>query len=377
MNILLAVLALNLIIILHELGHFLVAKHFGINVLEFSLFFGPKLFSIKRGETTYSLRLIPVGAFVLTEGEEEEAEGEGSFSTQSLPVKAAVIAAGPAMNLLTALVFLCIVFSSIGYGTTKINGITEGSPADLAGLQPGDKIISYNGKRVYQPTDYLSFLMVGRGESSELQILRNDQRMTVTVTPETIPSERYIVGFVSQEAYGKNSTVIRSIVPDSPAAAGGLQTGDQLIRMDGKAIHNKQEISAYLAERRGAPVELTFLRNGTESKVRITPVLEKGEPVYAVGLGFANEQGSLFQVLRQSVVYTYSTMRNVVYTVGWLVTGKVSLTELMGPVRIVSTISNVVEASQRSEERRVGKECRSRWSPYHEKEKHREGKAES
>ena len=227
MNILLAILAFNLIIILHELGHFLVAKHFDINVLEFSLFMGPKLFSIKRGETTYSLRMIPIGAFVLVEGDEEESAGDGSFSNKPLPVRAAVIAAGPLMNLLTALIFLCIVFTAVGYGTTKIGEVITGSPADLAGLEPGDRIITYSGKRVYQPADYLSFLMVDRGRAAEVGIVRAGEEMTTIVTPEVIPGERYILGFVSRGPYGPESTVIRSIVDDSPAAEGGLQSGDR------------------------------------------------------------------------------------------------------------------------------------------------------
>lgn len=346
MNILLAILALNLIIILHELGHFLVAKHFDINVLEFSLFFGPKLFSIKRGETTYSIRSIPVGAFVMTEGEEEEAEGERSFCNKPLPVRAAVIAAGPLMNLLTALVFLCIVFTAVGYGTTQISEVINGSPADLAGLESGDRIMTYNGKKVYQPADYISFLLVDKGKTAELGIVRAGEKITTSVTPEVIPGDRYILGFVSQEPYGSGSTVIRSIVTDSAAAAGGLQSGDRIIKLDGKTVHNKQEISAYLSQGQGGPVTVTYLRNGAELKTTLTPRLEKGQPVYTVGLGFATEESNFLQVVGQSINYIYSTMRNIVYTVGWLVTGRVSLTELMGPVRIVSTISNVVEASQ-------------------------------
>jgi regulator of sigma E protease len=156
------------------------------------------------------------------------------------------------------------------------------------------------------------------------------------------------LGFVSQEPYGSNSTVIRSIVTDSPADAGGLQSGDRLIKLDGKTVHNKQEISAYLSQGQGEPVTVTYLRNGAELKTTLTPSLERGQPVYTVGLGFATEEGNFLQVVGQSINYIYSTMRNIVYTVGWLATGRVSLTELMGPVRIVSTISNVVEASQKN-----------------------------
>ena len=111
MNILLAILALNFIVIIHELGHYLVAKRAGIKVLEFSLFFGPKLFAVQKGETLFALRLFPVGAFVQLEGEEEASSSNRAFNNKPLPVRAAVIAAGPLMNLLSAFFFLCIFFS--------------------------------------------------------------------------------------------------------------------------------------------------------------------------------------------------------------------------------------------------------------------------
>ena len=116
-----------MIIILHELGHYLVAKAAGIRVMEFSLFFGPKLFSKQKGETVFTLRLFPVGAFVMLEGEEEASDTERSFSKKPLGVRMAVVAGGPLMNFLSALLFLCIVFTVVGYNSMSVATVPPGS----------------------------------------------------------------------------------------------------------------------------------------------------------------------------------------------------------------------------------------------------------
>jgi regulator of sigma E protease len=138
MNIFMAIIAFNIIVIAHELGHFLVAKKMGIKVLEFSLFIGPKLFSIERGGTTYSLRLFPIMAYVKLEGEEEESDSESSFNKKPKRARALTILGGPLTNLLLALVLLTAVYSINGYESTQLRYVAEDSPAAKAGLQAGD-----------------------------------------------------------------------------------------------------------------------------------------------------------------------------------------------------------------------------------------------
>ncbi|NLD47178.1 MAG: RIP metalloprotease RseP, partial [Clostridiaceae bacterium] len=143
MRILLIILAFNFIIFIHELGHFLVAKLSGIKVEEFSMFVGPKLFSIKRGETQYSLRLFPILAYVKMEGEEEASDSDRAFSKKSVPIRAAVIAAGPLSNLIAAFVLITIYFFSVGFLNTTIDEVRDDSAAYNAGIRKGDQIVSY------------------------------------------------------------------------------------------------------------------------------------------------------------------------------------------------------------------------------------------
>lgn len=345
MNILLAILALNFIVIIHELGHYLVAKKAGIKVLEFSLFFGPKLFAVQKGETLFSLRLFPVGAFVQLEGEEEASSSNRAFNNKPLPVRAAVIAAGPLMNLLSAFLFLCIVFFMTGYNSTLVGEVPTGSPAYEAGLQAGDRIIRYDGKKVLLPSDFYSFLMVSKGVPSEIEIQRQGQKTQVYLRPNIIPENRYLLGFAAKQQYGKESAVVSEIQPDSPAEAGGLLPGDRIIKLNDQEIQNKQDISEFLKDSQGQPVNLTVIREGKNVKLIIKPKLEKGSAYYETGITFQMVRGGVGETLKQPLIYIGSTIRSVIYTLVWLITGRVSIKQLAGPVRIVSIMSEVVSYS--------------------------------
>ena len=345
MNILIAILALNLIVIVHELGHYLVAKGFNIKVLEFSLFFGPKLFSVKKGETIYSLRLFPVGAFVQLEGEEEASLSARAFSNKPLAARAAVVAAGPLMNFLTAMLFLAIAFLIGGYSSNLLETVPPGSPAAQAGLQRGDRIISYDGKRVYQPADFFTLLMINQGKPSIVEYQRGKEKRQTLLATYVVTEERYILGFGAREPYGEDSTIIEYILPGSPAEQAGLLPGDRIISLDQDPVRNKQELTAYLHRRNGEPVTVTFRRAGEERQVTIQPRLEKGAAYYDTGLSFQVVRGDFWGTILQPPVYMYSTLRSVLYTLGWLFTGKVSITELAGPVRIVSIMSEAVSQS--------------------------------
>ena len=345
MNILIAILALNLIVILHELGHYILAKAAGIRVLEFSLFFGPKLFSTKKGETAFSLRLFPVGAFVLLEGEEEASDSERSFSRKPLAVRMAVIAGGPIMNFLGALAFICVVFAMIGYGSMVLGPVPAGSPAAEAGLMAGDRILRYDGRRVYQPSDLYSFMAINNGKPSVIQLQRGNEKRQGLFVPDVIPAERYVLGFGAAEPYGEESTLVQYIVPGSPAEEAGLLPGDRIIRLDGQPVATKKEISRVVQAKQDQPITVTVLRAGREETLRLTPRLEKDATYFDTGLSFQTLRGGGITTLKQGIVYIYAVIRSVVYSFSWLLTGKVSLTELAGPVRIVSMMSEAVSYS--------------------------------
>jgi len=152
-----AILIFCLLIISHEFGHFIVAKICGVYVYDFSLGMGPKLFSWKGKETQYTLRLLPIGGWVKMMGEDENSDDPRSFIQKKISQRIAIIAAGPIMNFLTAILLFVIIFMMIGtYSTENIAEPMDGKPAQLAGMQDGDRIVEINGYKVDQWSDIIT-----------------------------------------------------------------------------------------------------------------------------------------------------------------------------------------------------------------------------
>ena len=142
LSIIIAVLILGIVIIVHEFGHFLLAKTNGIVVEEFSVGMGPRILSTQRGTTRYSLKLIPFGGSCMMKGEDGEDEGEGTFNSKSVWRRFSVIAAGPIFNFILAFFGAMIIIGIIGYDPPVVTQVKEGTPEEAAGLKEGDLILS-------------------------------------------------------------------------------------------------------------------------------------------------------------------------------------------------------------------------------------------
>lgn len=176
-----AILVFGLIIFVHELGHFMVAKKTGITVLEFAIGMGPILFKKERNKTMYSLRLLPVGGFVQMEGEDEAVDAEGSFSSKPFLTKIAVLLAGSIMNILLGYIVLVILTVMNGYvGTTYIVDFTEGSVSQSV-LQYGDKITKVNGHTVRTSNDITYEFLRDVDGLIDMTIVRNEETMVLPV----------------------------------------------------------------------------------------------------------------------------------------------------------------------------------------------------
>ncbi len=343
MNILLAIISLSFLILIHELGHFVVARKAGVKVLEFSIFMGPKLFSWKRGETKYSLRAIPMGGFVKMEGEEEASEDEKAFNKKPAWKRALVVAAGAVMNIMIAIVLMSVISLSMGYSTRTIHQLEEDSAFMKAGIQEGDEIISYDNKHVFHPNDLFVFLYVSNGEPVEVVYRREGEKglQRSLVTPEkTAPP--YLVGIVVQSLEGSGNTIVQRVEKGSPAEMAGMLPGDVLKSVDGAMIIEKTDLSEYLQKSKDKPVDITVERDG-ESITMHGVVPYTGETYYDLGARFEYMKGGFFGSIRSGINYSISTMRNVFYTIGWLFSGKASFQDVSGPVGIVSYIGDVVD----------------------------------
>lgn len=185
------VIVLGVLIFFHELGHFLVAKYFRVGVLKFSLGFGPAIISKKVGETEYCISAIPLGGYVKLLGESSnedvpEDKLEASFSNQPVGRRAAIVAAGPIANFLLAIVFFSFVFavSGIPQLSTEIGAVTKDSPAEKAGLKPGDKVVAVNGQPVTEWEEMSKLIKKSGGKSIQITIERGKELIQVSVVPE-------------------------------------------------------------------------------------------------------------------------------------------------------------------------------------------------
>ncbi len=194
MSILLALLIFSALVIVHELGHFLLAKKNGITVTEFSVGMGPRLLSHEWGGTRYSLKLLPFGGSCMMVGEEEESDEEGSFGSKSVGARIAVIAAGPVFNFLLAFLLSLVIVSCVGYDDTVVD-VTPGYPAAQAGMQDGDRIVRMGGSRTWLYREISLFNSLYQGQKAEVTYRRGGEEHTVLLTPVLGEDGFYRYGF--------------------------------------------------------------------------------------------------------------------------------------------------------------------------------------
>ncbi len=339
MSIVIAIIALSVIIIIHELGHFIAARSVGIRVKEFSLFMGPKLVSKEKNGTVYSIRAIPIGGFVNLEGEEEDVESTTSFSAKKPLEKIWVIAAGPLFNIAFALIALFLLFIFTGYSTDNQTIMMENMPAYESGLRNGDEIISIDGKKVYDPLDMTVLIYGNDGQSVLVEYERDAQLYTKEITPFKDGGISYLVNF---QAVG-DSLEVGGISEESDAYIEGLRVGDIITNLNDYPLSNRLELKEYMDINGETDVKVTFERKGEINTILVTPYVSDQPVYYNLGIYYDYTSVTIFEALKHAINFSIATIRSIYYSILWLITGVVSLTEIMGPVGIVTTLGNTVK----------------------------------
>lgn len=226
-NVLAAIVAFGAMIFFHELGHFLAARRVGVRVFAFALGFGPSLVSWRRGDTMYSLNLLPLGGYVRMEGEDDAADGDRSFRTRSVGARMGIIAAGPLMNMALAVLILAISAGTGGVPTaasTRIGTMEAGWPAAEAGIQPGDEIVAIDGVPVSSGDQVIETIHGSAGRTLVLRLRRGDEELTVSVTPRLDP-QRGVgrIGFSPEPVWTR--------LPPARAVLWGAQRTGQFVVM--------------------------------------------------------------------------------------------------------------------------------------------------
>ena len=203
MGIILAILVFSLIVFIHELGHFLLAKMNKIRVDEFSIGMGPRLISKVKGETRYSWKLFPIGGSCMMGEDDVDDMSEGSFNSKSVWARISVVAAGAIFNFILAFIFAVIIVGYTGYDKPIISGVVPGFSAEAEGMQAGDRIVRMNGKKINLWREVTYYNMFHPGETVELVYERDGKKHEVTIVPKQDEDGNYLLGVTSPKEYKK------------------------------------------------------------------------------------------------------------------------------------------------------------------------------
>jgi len=286
------VIALGVLIFIHELGHFAVAKALGVGVERFSLGFGPRIWSMRRGETEYCVSVVPLGGYVKMVGEEahgEEAihpeaqtaaavrlDPSKSFALKPLWARALIVFAGPGMNFVLAAVIFTAIFALVGVPVfpTTVGRVLPGSPAAEAALQPGDEIVAVNGRPIQHWGQLDEQIARSEGRPLTLTVKHDGALRQVTVTPRRMPSRTPFGEPTEVWSLGTGPylpPVVGDVKPGMPAAEAGLRPRDRIVALDGQPIRTWDEMAEIISKRAGEPVTLTVERGRERLDVILTP----------------------------------------------------------------------------------------------------------
>ena len=275
-NVLLVIAGIGLLIFIHELGHFLVAKKIGVRVLAFSLGFGPALFKKTWGETEYRLSLVPLGGYVKLAGEGPEEEKTGAsweFSSKSAGQRASVFVAGVALNAVLAFIAFIVAFQiGVPFITPEVGQVMPGWPAWESGIQRGDKIVEIDGNKDLDFEDLFTIVALSNPATGvSLKVERDKKTFDVTVMPK-YDEEHGIQRIGIMPATSLEIDKIFAFENnDAPARDAGIQVKDIVISVNGKQISAEDEFREVEVVNAGKEISLTVLRDNKEVELKVTP----------------------------------------------------------------------------------------------------------
>ncbi|MGE5629405.1 MAG: RIP metalloprotease RseP [Solirubrobacterales bacterium] len=210
MYVIYAIIAFSVLIIVHELGHFTMAKLNNVMVEEFSLGMGPKLYGIQGKETKYLIKAFPIGGYVKMLGDEGASTDPRAFNNKKPIQKLSIVIAGPIMNLILGVILFAMVSGFKGYYTPVIDKLTDNGPAKTAGLLPGDKLLKINSTKILTWEDFATDVYTSNGKPVTITYSRNNKVSTMSITPvKDVEQNRYMVGIYPTEV--TSPSIIQSI----------------------------------------------------------------------------------------------------------------------------------------------------------------------
>lgn len=366
MNIIAALLIFTVIVVVHEFGHFLMAKKNGVEVTEFSVGMGPRLVTVAKtaegfccrllcsqktfdesekwkGITKYSWKLFPLGGSCAMVGEDTDDDSENSFNAKGVWARFSIIFAGPFFNFILAFVFSVIILGNAGVDIPEVIQVYEGQPGEAAGVEVGDLVKSINGHKISigRQIDTYQQLHPLTGEDVQVVVEREGKEQVLSIAPDY---KTFLFGFTySGEEMG--STEIQGISESGAFEEAGIKAGAKILRVNGIEIKNAGHLGSVMNEVKADGSEVTFLVNqdGKEREFQVTPTPYEGKT-----LGFVaskDERKGPLGVLKYSFIEVDYWIETTVASLGQLVAGKLSKDDISGPVGIVDAVGGVIDQS--------------------------------
>ena len=340
-----------MLIFVHELGHFVMARRIGVRVLVFSLGFGPKILRYRRGDTEYCVSAIPLGGYVKMAGEQPGDQRSGrddEFLSKTKWQRFQVLLMGPATNILFAIVVMAFVLyqgaevPAYGQRPPVIGSVVEGSPAERAGIQPGDVILRVSGRAVPTWEALVIGVLPRAGREIELVIRKTDGEQHIAhLTPEA--EGRFEMGEIG--VMPEMHPQVRSVTRGEPADHAGIKVGDVIFAVDGRAVVTLNDFVDIIQQRADMAVTLTVGRGEARRDVVVTPARRDG--VGKIGVGLIPEarivEPGPFEAVGMSVAQNYEWSGLIFRTLWGLLTRETSPRQLMGPVGIAQLSGSAAE----------------------------------
>ena len=329
--ILIAILFFGLIILIHEFGHFIFAKLFGVKVNEFAIGMGPTILKKQGKETKYALRLFPIGGFVAMEGESESSDDERAYCNQKVWKRMIILSAGAVFNLILGLIVCFLLAASEDLaGTNRILQFYDGASSSQM-LQADDEIIEIDGKRVFSDYD-ISFLMQRNATGHyDFVVRRNGEKLVL----DDVPFMRRTGG---NFGYDKDCS-INSV--SSKLKKVGLKDGDIITSVNGVEVKNGDELIAQIQADTDYTYDFTVRRGDEElsfGEVRLATVT-------VFDFIILGEEKNLLNVTKNAFGYALSMGRMVYLSLFDLISGQYGLNDLAGPIGTISVITDIAEES--------------------------------
>lgn len=365
-SILSTLIVLGIMVLVHEFGHFAVAKLFGVKVEVFSIGFGKRLFGFRRGDTDYRVSLLPLGGYVKMQGElggdgtvplettalsgTSAARDSGDLNAKPRWQRVLIALAGPVANFILALVLMTGLYMMHNEVETyrsqpaDIDFVAQNTPAANAGLKSGDRIVYFDTRNNPTWDDVWVRTEVNLGQKVPLTVLRDGQRVNTTLTVATPrdPDDFAISSLGIVPMMQPTPVAVHRVTSDMPAGKAGLKAGDKILTVGGQPLHSVPALLAFLQQNRDAQVTMKVQSDSTVHDLQVTPMLaDNSEGGKSYQLGFEAEPPptkvtklALPAAMIQSVKFNVKNSSLILEVLHRMVTRHMAVQNLSGPIGI-------------------------------------------